>query len=390
MPHTVATALLSDPMPRPPQCYAPRTAPHRDAGGAVHLYDFPTIRGLLRDPRRVTSDVTDMLGSAERARLHPVSSFVWATDRMTVGGCPGRHAALRSAMAPWLAAREAERRRPTQLVHDLLAALQDGPPVDLYHDYAMPVVVSYMSGWLGIDPADVRYAIDDQLAAGEFFTDWPMLASPEMDERYRDMMRRARPGGVAAAARDLVGTGVLTEREAWGIVYAMPVSSVATATTIALATGLAIEHGSWPQLADPGVARGAIEEAIRFGNPFPQASRFAREAFTVGEVSVRPGDQVLMWLTAANRDLPGPHRSPLDVFDPGRDNRQHVGFGSGYHLCGGVHHVRTVASAAVTALAERHPGLELAGSWTRLVGIDDSYAAAPVADPRVGSPRRRP
>lgn len=371
------TTLLSDPAPRSPWCYEPRTPPYRDADG-VHLFDYPTIRGLLRDPQRVTADVTEMVTPEERDRLHPVSSFVWATDRRTLSGCAGRHVALRTVMASWFGMGEAEARRPTALVRDALPAPSEGSLLDLYHDYAMPVMVAYMTDWLGIDPADVTYAIDDQLAAGEFFADWPMLTTPEMDDRFRDVMRRARPGGILATARDHVAAGVLSEREAWGIAYSIPVTSVATASTITLTVGLAIEHGVWPRMTDPAAARSAIEEAIRFGNPFPQASRFAREPFTVGGLSVEPGEQVLMWLTAANRDLPGPHAQPLDVFDPWRDASQHVGFGSGYHLCGGVHHVRVMAQAAVTALAERYPRLGFAGPWKRLVGVDDGFATARV------------
>ena len=147
---------------------------------------------------------------------------------------------------------------------------------------------------------------------------------------------------------------MITEREAWGIVYSLSVSTVATAAAVTLAAGLAVEHGLWERMADPADAGGAVEEAIRIGNPFPQASRFVREPFASATSSVQPGDQVLMWLTAANRDLPGPHGQPLDRFDPGRDNGQHLGFGSGYHLCGGVHHVREVAVAA-----RDHPGRAL-------------------------------
>ena len=107
---------------------------------------------------------------------------------------------------------------------------------------------------------------------------------------------------------------------------------MATATTATLTVGLALEHDLWPAMADPAQARPRRRGGLRFGNPFPQASRFAREPFTVGDVAVQPGDQVLMWLTAANRDVPGPHRQPLDRFDPERDTAEHLGWGSGYHL----------------------------------------------------------
>jgi len=372
--------MLSDPAPRPPRCYDPATPAHRDEQG-VHIYDHATIRALLRDPQRVTSDVTEMITPEERDHLHPVSSFVWATDRRTLSGCPGRHAALRSAMAPWFAPEAAARREPvvTAIAEEAAGAIAAAAgPFDAYHDYALPVAVGYLADFLGIAPSEVMFAVDDQVAAGDMFADWPPLATPEMDAHYREVMARPDLGGVAAEARDLVTAGVFTERESWGVLYAISVSAIATATTAALAVGLALEHDLWPQLADPARARAAAEEALRLGGPFPQASRFAREHFTVGDLAVEPGEQVLMWLTAANRGLPGEHREALDRFDPGRDTSEHLGWGSGYHRCGGMHHARTAATATVVALARRCPDLAMAGAWKRYVGVDDGYLAAPV------------
>jgi cytochrome P450 len=368
--------MLTDPTPRPPRCYDPTTAPHHEAG-SVQVYDHRTVRGLLRDPQRVTSDVTEMLTPEQRDHLHPVSSFVWATDRKTISGCPGRHAALRSVMAPWFNPQEVANQHRAAQAACASTSTEPGRPFDVYGDYALPLVTHYLAGWLGIEPADVTYAVDDQLAAGDLFDSWPPLATPEMDGHYRSLMARPQLGGVAAAARELVGSGALTERESWGIVYSIAVSAVATATTITLATGLSVEHDLWPRMIDTEAARGAVEEAIRFGNPFPHSSRFVREPLTVGDLQLQPGDQVLLWLTAANRDLPGPHRQPLDRFDPWRDNSQQVGWGSGYHQCGGVHHARSLAEIAVTTLARRHPNLGLGGPWKRFVGIDDGFVTAP-------------
>jgi cytochrome P450 len=72
-----------------------------------------------------------------------------------------------------------------------------------------------------------------------------------------------------------------------------------------------------------------------------------------------------------------PARQPLDQFDPWRDNTHQVGWGSGYHLCAGVHHARALALTAVTALAAQRPKLDLTGPWKRFVGIDDGFVAAP-------------
>ena len=57
------------------------------------------------------------------------------------------------------------------------------------------MAVAYLADWLGIAPSDVMYAVDDQLAAGDMFAAWPPLATPEMDEYYRELMARRRPDG---------------------------------------------------------------------------------------------------------------------------------------------------------------------------------------------------
>ena len=374
--------MLSDPSPRPPPCYDPTVAAHRDdaaAGGAVHVHDRATIRALLRDARRVTSDVTELLTPETRGRVHPVSAFVWATDRWTISGCPGRHAALRAVMAPWFTASQAtDRQQAARRVAERILAANPEGPCDVHDDYVLPVVVAYLAGWLGVPEAEVRYAVADQVAAGEFFGDWPMLSTPEMDGHYRALFARTDLRGIAAQARELVGAGTLGEREAWAIVYSVSVSAVATAASATLAIGLALEHGLWAAMAQPEPARAAVEEAVRLGAPFPQASRFVREPLRLGDVELGPGDQVLMWLTAANRDLPAPAQSPPDRFDPARPDPGHLGWGSGYHLCAGVHHARAVAATAVTTLARLRPDLSHAGPWRRFVGIDDGYLAAPV------------
>src|SRR6478736_1992005 len=147
--------MLSDPSPRPPQCYDPSVAPYRDGddSSVVHVHDYATIRALLRDPVRVTADVTETVSAEDRDRLHPVSAFVWGTDRRTMSGCPGRHGALRSVMAPWFTASAAvARREATRRAAEALAP-EPGEPFVLYNDYAMPVVVSSTAHWLGIEVA---------------------------------------------------------------------------------------------------------------------------------------------------------------------------------------------------------------------------------------------
>lgn len=380
--------MQSDPSPRPPRCYDPAIRPHRDGDGVVHVHDHATVRALLRDGQRLTSDVTELLPPGTEA--HPVSAFVWATDRRTVSGRPGRHPALRALMAPWLTPEEAAARgRHAATVAERILAADPAGPLDVHDAYAMPLAVAVHAAWLGIPAADVGFGVRDQIAAGEFLATWPVVATAGTDEHYRALLARPDLTGVASAVRDHVEAGRLTDREAWGILYALSVTTVATAAAITLTVGLGVEHGWWPRLHRPEVAAPAVEEAVRLGTPFPMATRFARAPFDLGATAVRPGDQVLLWLTAANRDLPGVHRVPQDRFDPERDTRGHLGWGTGYHGCAGAPQARAVAVAAVTALARRRPRLRLAGPWRRFLGVDDGYLAAPV-QPWDDSPARVP
>ena len=298
--------MLSDPAPRPPRCYDPTTPPHRDEQG-VHVYDHATIRGLLRDPHRVTSDVSELLTPEQRDRLHPVSSFVWATDRKTLSGCPGRHAALRSAMAPWFAVETATRRAAAaeEIASGFVAGCAAGDAFDAYHDYTLPVAVAYLADWLGIMPSDVMYAVDDQLAVGDMFASWPPLATPEMDDYYRAVM--ARPGltGVAAQARAWSRPGCWPSASRGACCTRSPSARWRRRRRPRWPSGSASSTTGgtgWPTRTGPGRR---WRRRCGSGRPFPQATRTAREEFTVGDVAVQPGDQVLMWLTAANRDLPG-------------------------------------------------------------------------------------
>ena len=201
--------MLSDPAPRPPHCYDPATPPHRDEQG-VHVYDHATIRGLLRDPQRVTSDVSEMLTPDQRDRLHPVSSFVWATDRRTLSGCPGRHTALRSALAPWFAVDSATSRAPVaaEIAAELLDARTEahtaGGAFDVYLDYALPMAVTYLADWLGIAPSDVIYAVEDQFAAGDMFA---VVATAGHPGDGRVLPRADAPTGSDRHRRDCARPG---------------------------------------------------------------------------------------------------------------------------------------------------------------------------------------
>jgi hypothetical protein len=128
----------------------------------------------------------------------------------------------------------------------------------------------------------------------------------------------------------------------------------------AVLSGFATHPDQWQRLRqDPGLARVAFDEAIRWESPVQTFFRTATTDVRIGGTVVPEGHKVLMFLAAANRD---PRRwTDPDRFDLGRDPSGHVGFGMGLHQCVGQHVARLEAEAVLTALARRVRTIELAG-----------------------------
>lgn len=120
----------------------------------------------------------------------------------------------------------------------------------------------------------------------------------------------------------------------------------------------------WQRLrAEPGLARVAFDEAVRWESPVQAFFRTATRDIEVGGVVIPDGRKILVFFAAANRD---PRRwSEPDSFDLSRDPSGHVGFGFGIHQCVGQHVARLEAEALLTALAARVERIELTSAARR-------------------------
>jgi cytochrome P450 len=126
----------------------------------------------------------------------------------------------------------------------------------------------------------------------------------------------------------------------------------------------AANPGEWQRLrAQPGLARVAFDEAVRWESPVQTFFRTATTDVRVGDAVIPEGQKILMFLAAANRD---PRRwADPDRFDLTRDPSGHVGFGFGIHQCVGQHVARLESESLLTALARRVARIELTGPTTR-------------------------
>ena len=171
-----------------------------------------------------------------------------------------------------------------------------------------------------------------------------------------------RPDGMGAVIYQAVDHGELSEEEAGMLVRSLLSAGVDTTVTgIGNALWcLAAHPQQFARLrADPGLARQAFEEVLRYTTPVHSFCRTSMADTDVGGVAIPRDAKVLCVLGSANRDEQ--HWPDAARFEITRRTAGHLAFGVGVHACVGQVLARAEAEAVLTALAQRVSRLELAG-----------------------------
>ena len=108
---------------------------------------------------------------------------------------------------------------------------------------------------------------------------------------------------------------------------------------------------------DPSLISGVVEEVLRYDAPVQTIPRGTTKAIQIGDTMIPADAVVLAYMGAANRDER--HFADPDRFDPRRNPTDHLGFGSGIHLCLGAPVARLEARIALETLSQRVKGVEL-------------------------------
>ncbi|MFD4510126.1 cytochrome P450 [Streptomyces sp. NPDC058457] len=134
-------------------------------------------------------------------------------------------------------------------------------------------------------------------------------------------------------------------------------------TTVNLITNGMLTLLRHPQIlerlrGEPDLVVPLVEELLRYEPPVHVIPwRAAYSDITVADTVIPKGSQVMLMLASGSRD-PDRFHEP-DRFDPDRRDNQHLGFGSGIHLCFGGPLARREAQIALGELVRRldHPAL---------------------------------
>ncbi|MCS7482151.1 cytochrome P450 [Umezawaea endophytica] len=350
---------------------------HEDMGIAVtvsHAAGSAVLRH--RSLGRVWSDVKP---------VEAFTSFNLLHRNSLLENEPPTHGRLRRLVAAAFGRGHVERLRPwiadlaDRLVDELCAQVEDEGSADLLAHVAAPLPVEVIAELLGV-PTSERSLLQpwSNAIVKMYEFDLPQdrkdaaeRASTEFVAYLRELiaLRRRSPG--ADLVSDLVAVtdtdgGKLTEDELVATAVLLLMAGHEATVNVVGNGVLALMHhpDQWRRLlADPSLMPTAAEELIRFDSPLQLFERTATADVEIAGYRLREGDKIAALLGAAAHD-PLVFAKP-ETLDIGRFPNQHLGFGAGIHYCLGAPLARIEVEAALSALARKLPGAELAAEPRR-------------------------
>jgi 2-hydroxy-5-methyl-1-naphthoate 7-hydroxylase len=285
------------------------------------------------------------------------------------------HSRLRRLISKAFTPRRIESTRPLieKIADNLLDGLASTPadqPADVKGRYTFPLPAQVICGLFGV-PESAQEAVlyGGQINASTNYSGEEVAASIEQwHEAMNDLVaiKQRHPAddltSALIAAREEDGSR-LTEEELVGTLHL--ILGAGSETVMNLLTHAVIKlltHPGQREMVTTGqVSWDALfEETMRVESPVAQLPfRFAVEDVTLGDVTIRKGDPVLVAFAGAGRD-PAMHGDSANVFDVTRPNKTHLSFGHGTHFCLGAPLARLEVSIALPRLFERFPDMRLA------------------------------
>ncbi|MFC3996395.1 cytochrome P450 [Nocardiopsis sediminis] len=280
------------------------------------------------------------------------------------------HTTMRRALTREFIVKRIDALRPS--IQDTADRLIDGmtaldAPADLVEHLALPLPTEVACDLLGVPYEDHAFFQDkaNTLVDIAHTADQVAEAERSISAYLLDLLleRRRRPRGdlMSRLARKVDGESITDDDAAELAAFLLLAGHETTANMIALSTITLLRHPDQiPRLfIGPEQTALAVEELLRFVTVIQAGlRRRALEDVTIGGVTIRAGEGVIVPLNVANRDpetFPDPDR--LDLARP--NARRHVNFGYGVHQCLGQSLARAELQIALPALFRRLPDLRI-------------------------------
>jgi cytochrome P450 len=319
-------------------------------------FSYDAVQTVLRDGETFSSaGYADVMGAVMGHTILEMDEPEHHTYRGLV-----QQAFSRKAMERW----EVEAVVP--IVDECIDAFVDRGEADLVRELTLPFPVNVIASMLGLPRADLpqfhRLAIE--LISVSFDWDRGMRASGQLRDYFAEVLakRRALPAGdlmSILAAAELDGQR-LTDDEIFAFLrLLLPAGAETTYRSSSnLLFGLLTNPEQLNALrADRGLMPQAIEEGLRWEPPLTTIIRTAARDTVVEGVEIPAGAIVIVNMGSANHDETYWERS--EEFDIHREQRQHLAFAFGPHMCLGMHLARMETRVLLERIFDRLPNLRL-------------------------------
>jgi len=346
----------------------------RDLGAVVRLARpdvyaiarFADVQQALRSP--------EVLVSGKGVGFNEIVNA--PSDRpRTIQSDGERHTRLRSVIAKPLmpSALKRERGMLKALISERVATLLDGRPFDAVPTLARHLPLQAVSFLVGLPEAGRARMLE--WAAATFNTLGPLdhsgtistVMAADLDTRkevrtYLDDLDPAelRAGSWAAALFERVEAGRITLDEARAAIaaYVLPSLDTTIYSKASLLFNLASSKDQWKSLRQhPELIPAAVIEGVRHSAVVRWFSRVALSPYVVGDKTIPAGGRVMLLYGSANRDERR-YVEP-DRFDIMRNPSDQLGWGTGPHMCVGMHLARLEMEVLLEALVEQVADIDL-------------------------------
>jgi cytochrome P450 len=316
----------------------------------VTVFGFDEVVQVLRDNETFSSTVyADVVGEV-------MGRTILQMDEP-------EHRAIRTLVASSFRSKMLERWEEdlvALVVNELIDTFIDEGRTDLVRSVTFNFPVQVIARILGLPRQDYpkfqRWALELTSVAANW--ERGVAASAALRDYFAEVMaeRRAAPGDDLIS--DLVQAEVdgthLTDEEIFSFLRLILPAGVETTyrASGSLLFALLQDRAQFDALyADRSLFAQAFEEVVRWEPPVTVILRRATRDAVLAGVSIEEGADIALLIGAANRDE-RKYADP-DRYDMFREQRQHVGFGFGVHVCLGMHLARMESRIAINTLLDR-------------------------------------
>lgn len=350
---------------------------HRSILGSWVITSYVDAKAVLRDPRFRSNNLAQQLKDKNSYLKHQQKDFsalIKVISKWLIYIEPPDHTRLRGLVSKAFSPSIVERMRPQiqDIVNELIGKVQPRGSMDIIADLARPLPVLAISRMLGIpkEMQDQVYQWVNDLSSiiiqlnsletfaylNEVIIQFVEFLSQVIAERKKEPQEDLI--SVLIAARDQ--SNKFNDDEIISLcILLFGAGEETTVNLIGNGMLALLRHPEQMEKLkqEPTIIQSAVEELLRYDSPIQVISRTAMENVDIGDKKIAVGEQILVYIGAANRD-PAAFPQP-DQLNLIRGDNYHLAFADGIHYCLGAALARFEAQIAINTLVQRLLALKL-------------------------------